>query len=127
MRNFNRIDLPIDNWKNKQIKLIIVCDNSIIIFFKPETFWYLDTELNDAKSGKSFNVKWSRVHLFDKEVVYLFYNELKQASCATVTDVVLQEKTKQKPAALNTVELLRAASKGKLLKFLLCHIVYSNK
>jgi hypothetical protein len=39
---------------------------------------------------------------------------LKQASCATVTDVVLQEKTKQKPAALNTVELLRAASKGKI-------------
>lgn len=80
--------------------------------FKPETFWYLDTELNDSKSGKSFNVKWSRVHLFDKEIVYLFYNELRQTTQATVTSVHLQEKVKQKPAALNTVEMLRAASKG---------------
>lgn len=54
---------------------------------KPETFWYLDPELQDAKSGKSFNVKWSRVHLFDKEIVYLFYNELRAASKATVTKV----------------------------------------
>lgn len=80
--------------------------------FKPETFWYLDTELNDSKSGQTLNVKWSRVHLFDREVVYLFYNDLKQVTHATVTNVTLQEKVKQKPAALNTVELLRAASKG---------------
>ena len=62
--------------------------------------------------GKSFGVKWSRVHLFDKEIVYLFYNEVRSASCATVTEVQLQTKSKPRPAALNTVELLRAASKG---------------
>lgn len=63
-------------------------------------------------SGKSFGVKWSRVHLFDKEVVYIFYNDIKSASHATVTKVKLQAKSKERPAALNTVELLRAASKG---------------
>ena len=62
--------------------------------------------------GKSFNVKWSRVHLFDKEVVYIFYNDIKSASQAIVTKVQLQSKRKERPAALNTVELLRAASKG---------------
>lgn len=62
--------------------------------------------------GKSFSVKWSRVHLFDKEVVYLFYNEIRNAAQALVTKVQLQNKRKERPAALNTVELLRAASKG---------------
>ena len=80
--------------------------------FKPETFWYLDVELQDEKSGSNFGIKWSRVHLFDKEVVYIFYNEVKSAPCALVTSVTLQEKSKQRPNALNTVELLRAASSG---------------
>ncbi len=79
---------------------------------KPETFWYVEPELQDPKSGKAFTVKWSRVHLFDKEVVYIFYNELRAASQAVVTKVSLQAKRKERPAALNTVELLRAASKG---------------
>jgi DNA topoisomerase III len=80
--------------------------------FKPETFWYLDVDLNHSKTDTKFNVKWSRVHLFDKEIVYMFYNDIRQASKAQVVDVVLQQKTKQRPNALNTVELLRAASAG---------------
>jgi DNA topoisomerase-3 len=80
--------------------------------FKPEPFWYLDVELQHASSGQSFFVKWSRVHLFDKEIVYMFYNDIKQAANAQVLSVVYQEKTKQRPTALNTVELLRACSAG---------------
>lgn len=50
--------------------------------FKPETFWYLDLELQPASEAESatprnFNAKWSRVHLFDKEVTYMFYSDLK--------------------------------------------------
>jgi DNA topoisomerase III len=80
--------------------------------FKPETYWYLDVELQHEKSASAFGVKWSRVHLFDKEVVYLFYNEVRSCETAVVTKVSLQEKSKQRPIALNTVELLRAASAG---------------
>ncbi|RNA45016.1 DNA topoisomerase 3-beta-1 [Brachionus plicatilis] len=80
--------------------------------FKPETFWYLDAELQHAQTGQSFSVKWSRNHLFDKDAVYMFYNDLKQTSSAVVIDVHLQEKSKQRPVALNTVEMLRAASAG---------------
>ena len=55
--------------------------------FKPETFWYLDLELQQpttaateagelAPAARTFNAKWSRVHLFDKEVTYMFYSDL---------------------------------------------------
>jgi DNA topoisomerase-3 len=88
--------------------------------FKPETFWYLELELEQphaaaaaADNNKAtFIAKWSRVHLFDRDVCAMFYSDLKQAKHATVTDVSLQQKTKQRPTALNTVELLRAASTG---------------
>ena len=83
-----------------------------ITSFKPETFWYLDVDLQHSESGKVFNVKWSRVHLFDKEIVYIFYNELRQSGVARVIDVSLSQKTKPRPNALNTVEMLRAASTG---------------
>ncbi len=80
--------------------------------FKPETFWFLDVELHHAQTGQTCKVNWSRVHLFDKEVVYYFQNELKQTDKALVTSVYLSDKSKQRPNALNTVELLRAASAG---------------
>ena len=79
--------------------------------FKPENFWYVDIDLK-ISNGKKIGIKWSRVHLFDKEVVYMFFNDLKQESNARVIDVRLQEKTKPRPLALNTVEMLRAASAG---------------
>jgi DNA topoisomerase-3 len=78
--------------------------------FKPENFWYLDIDLKT--NGKKIAIKWSRVHLFDKEVVYLFYNDLKSEKNARVIDVRLQEKSKARPLALNTVEMLRSASAG---------------
>ena len=90
----------------------MVKKNFNLFLFKPETFWYLDVELQHGQSGKTVNAKWSRVHLFDKEVVYLFYNEVRKADKALVTSVSLKDKVKERPAALNTVELLRAASAG---------------
>lgn len=72
----------------------------------------MDAELVQGSTSRTINAKWSRVHLFDKEVVYYFFNEVKQADKAVVTSVVVSDKTKQRPAALNTVELLRAASAG---------------
>lgn len=80
--------------------------------FKPENFWCIDTDLKHAQSSRKFSIKWSRVHLFDKEVVYMFLNDLKSETHARVIDVKLQEKAKQRPCALNTVEMLRAASAG---------------
>jgi DNA topoisomerase-3 len=72
----------------------------------------LDVELQQANSGKSINVKWSRVHLFDRDVVYMFFNEVKKCDKALVSSVIVKDKVKERPQALNTVELLRACSAG---------------
>ena len=50
--------------------------------------------------------------MFDREVAQMFLNMIKQDSCARITYVVQKEKSKARPIALNTVELLRAASSG---------------
>jgi DNA topoisomerase-3 len=42
----------------------------------------------------------------------MFYNEVKRGDKALVTSVSVKDKAKERPAALNTVELLRAASAG---------------
>ncbi len=69
-------------------------------------------ELQQANSGKSLNVKWSRVHLFDRDVVYMFFNDVKKCDKALVTSVIVKDKAKERPPALNTVELMRACSAG---------------
>lgn len=78
--------------------------------FKPETYWYLDLVL--LHQGVKFYTKWSRVRLFDKEVCYMFLNDLKNETHAKVINVKQVEKVKARPNALNTVEMLRAASAG---------------
>ena len=63
-----------------------------------------------TSSGASAFPEWDRVRLFDKDVMHLFLTQIRSASTAKVTSVVAKEKAKQRPQALNTVELLRVAS-----------------
>jgi DNA topoisomerase-3 len=78
--------------------------------FKSENYWYLDISLKHTLTDRKFPIKWSRVHLFEKELVYMFLNDLKITDRAQVISVKLQEKVKPRLCALNTVEMLRAAS-----------------
>jgi DNA topoisomerase-3 len=58
-------------------------------------------------------LEWERVRCFDKEVANMFLQEVKsQAAAARVTSVTTKEKQKERPIALNTVELMRIASSG---------------
>ena len=58
-------------------------------------------------------LEWERVRCFDKEVANMFLQEVKaQAAAARVTAVTTKEKQKERPIALNTVELMRIASSG---------------
>lgn len=50
--------------------------------------------------------------MFDREVAQMFLNLVKGEKQARVTDVSQKEKVKQRPQALNTVELMRVASSG---------------
>lgn len=73
--------------------------------FKPETYWKLQITI---KPG--FQVDWDRVRVFDKEIANVFLNLVKAEKNAKVVSIKEKEKTKQRPQALNTVELLRVAS-----------------
>ncbi|NXA65859.1 TOP3B topoisomerase, partial [Mohoua ochrocephala] len=77
--------------------------------FKPETYWVLQAKVNPEKEN-SLTLDWDRVRVFDREVAQMFLNITKMAKEAKVESVSKKEKVKQRPLALNTVEMLRVAS-----------------
>ncbi|XP_013414482.1 DNA topoisomerase 3-beta-1 [Lingula anatina] len=79
--------------------------------FKPEPFWVIQLPVTHP-SGRTLHLDWDRVRIFDKEVAQMFLNIVKGADKARVVNIVNKEKTKARPQALNTVELLRVGSSG---------------
>lgn len=77
--------------------------------FKPETYWVLQAKVNPEKES-SLTLDWDRVRVFDREIAQMFLNITKMAKEAKVESVSKKEKVKQRPLALNTVEMLRVAS-----------------
>uniref|UniRef100_A0A8C9RW39 DNA topoisomerase n=1 Tax=Scleropages formosus TaxID=113540 RepID=A0A8C9RW39_SCLFO len=73
--------------------------------FKPETYWVIQ-----AKVDSPVMLDWERVRVFDREVGQMFVNIAKASREAWVDSVNKKEKAKQRPLALNTVEMLRVAS-----------------
>ncbi|XP_076801869.1 DNA topoisomerase 3-beta-1-like [Clavelina lepadiformis] len=78
--------------------------------FKPETYWQLDVEVKGSNDEPTFNLNWSRVRLFDQQVAIHYLNKVKDNKLAIVQSIKTKEKVKQRPQALNTVEMLRVAS-----------------
>ncbi|XP_055684588.1 DNA topoisomerase 3-beta isoform X2 [Lutzomyia longipalpis] len=76
--------------------------------FKPETFYYLQATVGNPE----VTLEWSRVRVFEKDIAQLFYNRVKDAREATVESVKTKDSFKSRPQALNTVELMKAASSG---------------
>lgn len=79
--------------------------------FKPELYWVIKVKVTHP-SGKVLSLDWNRVRLFDKDVALMFQNLVKESSEARVVDISKAQKTKSRPQALNTVEMLRTASSG---------------
>ncbi|CAH1786482.1 unnamed protein product [Owenia fusiformis] len=79
--------------------------------FKPEPFWVLQA-LITIEANRSLTLDWDRVRMFDKDVAQMFLNVVKGIDKAVVTSVTKKEKVKQRPLALNTVEMLKMASTG---------------
>ena len=52
-------------------------------------------------------LEWERVHCFDKDVAVMFLRMVKGQAEALITSVSKKEKQKERPIALNTVELMR--------------------
>ncbi|XP_009436164.1 DNA topoisomerase 3-beta-1 isoform X3 [Pan troglodytes] len=66
-------------------------------------------EVNTDKD-RSLLLDWDRVRVFDREIAQMFLNMTKLEKEAQVEATSRKEKAKQRPLALNTVEMLRVAS-----------------
>ncbi|CAG0894470.1 unnamed protein product [Cyprideis torosa] len=93
--------------------------HDIIQTFKPEPYWVVqvsvkgqDQEESNGDPIPNVTLSWNRVRLFDRDIAVALMNQIKGIEEAKVISVTTKEKSKARPAALNTVELLRAASSG---------------
>merc|ERR1712139_231501 len=87
--------------------------------FSPEPFWSLDVTIDIA--GRKVKVDWGRSRVFDQEVGNLFLTLL-SGDDATVTaaaggnlictNVKTGQKRRTRPQPMNTVEMLKLASKA---------------
>ncbi|TRY93577.1 hypothetical protein DNTS_005181 [Danionella cerebrum] len=77
--------------------------------FKPEAFWVIQAKVFKGKESPLY-LDWDRVRVFDRDIGQMFVNMAKTAREARVESVTKKEKAKQRPLALNTVEMLRVAS-----------------
>lgn len=85
-----------------------------IMTFKPEAYWVLQISLEIAsgESTRKLPLEWERVRCFDKEAAVMFMQQVKGNDKAKVLSITTKEKAKERPIALNTVELMRVASSG---------------
>uniref|UniRef100_A0A8C1Z4P1 DNA topoisomerase n=1 Tax=Cyprinus carpio TaxID=7962 RepID=A0A8C1Z4P1_CYPCA len=77
--------------------------------FKPEAYWVIQAKVSSGKDSP-LTLDWDRVRVFDRDVGQMFVNMAKTAKEAKVDSVSMKEKAKQRPLALNTVEMLRVGS-----------------
>lgn len=64
------------------------------------------------EKGLNFNLDWDREREFNQNTAKSLLNKVKAYKKAMVTNITHKEKSKPRPSALNTVELLRVASSG---------------
>ncbi|CAG8432833.1 7321_t:CDS:10 [Diversispora eburnea] len=76
--------------------------------FSPESYWSLAVTV--ANNEQDLNVNWERARVFDKQVTNLFLDTIKDFKEAKVVSVNSVHKTRSRPHALNTVELLKFGS-----------------
>uniref|UniRef100_A0AC34GZZ7 DNA topoisomerase n=1 Tax=Panagrolaimus sp. ES5 TaxID=591445 RepID=A0AC34GZZ7_9BILA len=80
-----------------------------IVEFTPEPYWILQTTI-DTPSGRTIKLDWNRERIFDRDVANVFLSRVTGCSAVKLTSITSKESRKEKPAALNTVELLRICS-----------------
>ncbi|XP_055539018.1 DNA topoisomerase 3-beta isoform X2 [Wyeomyia smithii] len=72
--------------------------------FKLESYWFIQVLLGGTPEVK---LDWSRVRIFEKDVAVMLFNKVKEHKEAFIT---FKDMYRSRPQALNTVELMRAAS-----------------
>lgn len=75
----------------------------------PEKYWAIHCEVN--VEGAIVSLQWKRGRLFNQSVASVVLKSLQSERFATVEESKKKPSRKQRPVALNTVELLRVCSK----------------
>ena len=77
--------------------------------FTPEDYWVLDLRI--MRDGRNLAFEWERGRVFDQEVAIMFEKIVLQKGALKVTQVNTKETKRGRPTPMNTVEMLKAASK----------------
>ncbi|CBH17906.1 DNA topoisomerase III, putative [Trypanosoma brucei gambiense DAL972] len=80
-----------------------------ILNFKPENYWKLVPTCN--RYGSPITFEWARGRVFDELIARLLHQRVSRSKVAKVVDVSVGADTRARPTALNTVELMKIASK----------------
>ena len=78
--------------------------------FVPEPHWSIESVIGDK--GKAYTLKWGRGKIYERSVVSILHNRITSITRAEVISVEKSKKYKAKPAGLNTVKMLKVASKS---------------
>jgi len=77
--------------------------------FVPESFWTIQPVIKEA--GKVYYLKWLRGKIFDRQIAKVIYERISTESEAVCEEIKTEKNTKAKPHGLNTVKMLKVASK----------------
>jgi len=77
--------------------------------FKPETFWLI--KVTHIRDDIKVTFNWRRVHLFDRAMVTILFEQCLDAKRAKVTKVQRKPTSKWRPLPLTTVELQMQGSR----------------
>lgn len=81
-----------------------------IVAFQPEAYWRVQPAA--SKAGARLPLEWERGRVFDADAAGLLLANVRDARALRVQSVTVREERRPRPAGLNTVELLKAASSG---------------
>lgn len=79
--------------------------------FIPESFWKLKAVCDDTKLKGTFPLKWSRGKIYDRQCAKGLFDMLQHEKKAICETVKVEKLTKPRPVGLNTVKMLKVASK----------------
>ena len=78
--------------------------------FQPENFWTLDCSIE--VTNRTVALEWSRGRVFDEDVVRLLQSIIQESMAVTCSKIKVSEGRKPRPQPMNTVELLKLASRS---------------
>ena len=110
---YGNLDSNVISYGPCQIPTLAFCveRHDKIVGFTAESFWTLLVRIDlTSRHAGIPNLDWCRKHVFDKEVAVTLEKLTKGSSQARIINVKHERKEKQRPSALNTVELLKIAS-----------------